>query len=165
MFYIDHGHISESGKIFDAKVWQYVSDKDELSILKMSIEDKEWISDSCHPNGYFKCNRCYRKHFIVNNFDLLCDGCVNTLINDFPDSEPTKLLLEWNYDNSIIEERIKLRNALDKAFKSDYLFYNSKEIEIVKDPLKNNGKLFVNYKILPEIKAFILNVDQITYEA
>lgn len=163
MFYIEHGTLSTDGKVFDAKVYQYVSAKDTLSTLKMSIEDSEWMRDSCHPNGYFRCNRCYRKHFIVNNFDLLCDGCVNTLRNDFPDSEPTKKLLEWNFDDSIISDRTKLRDTLDKVFKSDVLFYDSKEIEIVKDLFKNNGNLQVKYKDSSQgEKPFILNVYQIS---
>ena len=163
MFYIDHGTLLD-GKIFDAKVYQYVSAKDTLSTLKMSIEDSEWMRDSCHPNGYFRCNRCYRKHFIVNNFDLLCDGCVNTLKNDFPNSEPTKMLLNWTIDDSIISDRIKLRDTLDKVFKADALFYNSNEIVIVKDLLKNNGNLQVRYKDSSNCKnPFILNVYQISY--
>ena len=70
MFYVDHGTLLD-GKIFDAKIYQYVSCNDTLSTLKMSIEDSEWMRDSCHPNGYFRCNRCYRKHFIINNFELI----------------------------------------------------------------------------------------------
>ena len=73
MFYVDHGTLLD-GKILDAKIYQYVSLHDTLSTLKMSIEDSEWMRDSCHPNGYFRCNRCYRKHFIVNNFDLQYNG-------------------------------------------------------------------------------------------
>lgn len=163
MFYIDHGTVSSDGKVFDAKVYQWISDKDNLSLLKMSTADQEWFRDSCHPNGYFKCNRCYRKHFIVDNFDLLCDGCVNTLKLDFPDSEPTLLLLAWKIDKDTLDNRIFLRDSLDKVYKSEKLYYESKEIEIVKDPMKNNGNLSVRYKDLSlGDKPFNLNVKYIT---
>jgi hypothetical protein len=74
------------------------------------------------------------------------------------------MLLNWTIDDSIISDRIKLRDTLDKVFKADALFYNSNEIVIVKDLLKNNGNLQVRYKDLSNCKnPFVLNVYQISY--
>lgn len=38
---------------------------------------KEHDENNCHIDGVFKCPRCWRKHYIVSNYDLLCDGCAD----------------------------------------------------------------------------------------
>ena len=39
------------------------------------------------PETYSKCPRCYGLHSIRGNFDNLCDGCVKTILEHFPNHE------------------------------------------------------------------------------
>jgi hypothetical protein len=39
------------------------------------------------PETYNKCPRCYGLHSIRGNFDNLCDGCVKTILEHFPNHE------------------------------------------------------------------------------
>ncbi len=162
MFYIEHGDRLEDGKVFDAKQYHYASDSDELSLQKMTIIDHEWYMNNCHPNGYFKCNRCYRKHFVIENFDLLCDGCVQILKNDYPEHDATRQLNSFVLTDELFNQRLTLRNKLDSIFKSDQLFHAGHPIEVVKNPVKNNGDLSVKYTDKENEKPFMLNVNDIT---
>lgn len=36
------------------------------------------------PETYTKCPRCYGLHSVRGNFDDLCDGCVKTILEHFP---------------------------------------------------------------------------------
>lgn len=48
---------------------------------------------------YFKCPRCYSHHSVCGNFDNLCDSCVKTILNHFPDHASVPLikksLMKW----------------------------------------------------------------------
>lgn len=48
-------------------------------------------------NG-FKCPRCYHVHHAELNYDKLCDRCVWTMINNFPNHQATPHIIlnkEW----------------------------------------------------------------------
>ena len=47
---------------------------------------------------YFHCPRCYGEHSVRGNFDNLCDGCVKTILEHFPEHESVPLItaaLAW----------------------------------------------------------------------
>lgn len=174
MFYIEHlsQKTSDNGNmVFDARNWQWLSvpkesDLTEYSqfVMKLSIPDSEWENDNCHPNGYFRCPRCYKKHFVVDNFDFLCDGCVSLLTDHFPDHEASIIISNWNPNNPVVNERISLRMAIDKVVKSDKLYYNEREITILKDMLKNDGTFQIKYVGDEDKNKFVANVFAIKTE-
>lgn len=179
MFYIDHGTIKKEEnviQIFDARTYQWKtvppsSNKiayEQFHILESELSG-EWFNNNCSPNGYFKCNRCYRKHNVPDNFDLLCDGCTEILKEYHAEGfsfDFTAMFNDWltNPSNTDIQASTELRSAFDLVFKTDILFYQEKEIIIVRNLFKNNGDLEVIFKeddFTNKQKRFIVNVNQI----
>jgi hypothetical protein len=56
------------------------------------------------PETYAKCPRCYGHHSVRGNFDNLCDGCVKTILEHFPDHESVPhiraALAKWSNKDS-----------------------------------------------------------------
>lgn len=70
---------NQLGQYWDGK--QYISNPNnqkQLTFLyhRLMTKGKEFEEANCHFDGVFKCSRCWRMHNIVDNYDLLCDGCV-----------------------------------------------------------------------------------------
>lgn len=87
---IPYGSIHANGQWWDGKTWRKDSvnrfggpdGHDELMMVeKLSGHE----ANNCHVDGAFECPRCRRSHFIVDNFDLLCDGC-ETLVYGHPEA-------------------------------------------------------------------------------
>jgi len=36
---------------------------------------------------YCQCPRCWKFHHVFENFDSLCDRCINVILDDFPNHE------------------------------------------------------------------------------
>lgn len=158
MYYIAHGStrtLENTSQQFDARTYQWknlpqnVLEFEQYNLKEKELE-QEWFENNCHPNGVFFCNRCYRKHNVPDNFDLLCDGCISILKEyhsigfsfDF-----TERFNEWytNIPSKVLNERMELRQLLDDVFKSNSLVYQDKEVLIGKVPSKNNFKVEVYY--------------------
>ena len=179
MFYIPHGSsrtVDQTLQQFDARTYQWkVVPKDPYLLSQFQIQEKElsleWLSNNCHPEGVFKCPRCYRHHFVPDNFDILCDGCVE-ILQDYHSQgfsfEFTESFQAWcsNPSRDVIYERIKLRERLDEAYKSDNLILNGKQVVIVRDPFKNNGLLEFSHlgEETEKSKRFITSVFDLDIE-
>lgn len=180
MFYIPHGTtkiIDNKQQQFDARTYQWKNvPTNTLAFSQYTKQEsgmqEEWFNNNCHPEGLFFCNRCYRKHYVPDNFDLLCDGCTEVLKDyhsqgfsfDFTDQFN---LWYTNIPQDVIEARIELRQALDDVYKAEKLLYNGLEVILVKDLLKNKGTFEVCYvtdDINDKTKRFILNIDSLVIE-
>ena len=173
MFYISHGTLKLTENVeyfFDAKNYSYVVNTHK-NIHKHSLIDKEWLENSCHPNGLFFCPRCYRKHNVVDNFDLLCDGCT-ILLKDYHSYglsfEFTERFNQWytNVPTDVVNARLSLRMELYKVHTSEFVFHEERPLTILRDPLKNNGDLEVCYSdldITDKKNRFILNIKEMSY--
>jgi hypothetical protein len=85
---------------------------------------QEYVLNNRHPDGCFKCPRCKLHHYIPDNFELLCDTCVDIVLehsNATPEQvEGIKLWqqkkkLYWSanrVEDKDIEERLLLRDKL-----------------------------------------------------
>lgn len=177
MFFIPHGSSrTKEGNVqqFDSRTYQWkVVPKDPEAFKQFELQEQklssEWLDNNCHPEGYFKCPRCYRHHFIPDNFDLLCDGCVNILKEYHAEAysfEFTELFNSWlaNPSADVIKQRMELRNALEVVYKADKLIYNNRQVTIIRDPFKNNGDLEVVYSddTQDKPKRFIVNVSELS---
>lgn len=90
---IPFGATDSDGKWWDGRDWRKWSEHDLLRIYEILSRHDE---DNCHVDGVFKCPRCRKMHYIVSNYDLLCDGCVEICL-DSPDCtlEVKNNILEW----------------------------------------------------------------------
>ena len=162
MFFKEHGSTKiEDGKsyFFDAKTYQWFLENHN-SLTKCSILDQEWIDNNCHPNGSLFCPRCYRKHWLVDNYDFLCDGCNNLLLS----YEPYRTtLLENKPTEEEIQRRLKFRQDLENFVKSDSLWYEDKQVYIFKEKLDNLGNFFFQFmdQEFKVNKPIILNMNEI----
>ena len=85
---------------------------------------QEYVLNNRHPDGCFKCPRCKLYHYIPDNYELLCDTCVNIVLkhsNATPEQiEGIKLWqqkkkLYWSANrvkDKDIEARLLLRDKL-----------------------------------------------------
>jgi len=121
------GALNDKSQYWDGKNWCNLPKKDDSNehlkySLKMYSKQKEYFNDGCHLDGVFECPRCRRTHNLVDNFDFLCDGCVDVLLTH---PLATKEMLDGIYDfrnraklhwcgkrDSEIDNRILLRNGL-----------------------------------------------------
>lgn len=71
------GATNDLGQWWDGKNWANAKPSDWLKVLAKGREANE---SGLHIDGVFDCPRCRRTHFIVDNHDLLCDGCANTCL-------------------------------------------------------------------------------------
>lgn len=71
----------------------------EIRNLAQHAEDER----KADPETYFKCPRCYGHHSVRGNFDNLCDGCVKTVLENFPEHASVPHIKEalgkWNIFN------------------------------------------------------------------
>lgn len=177
MFFIPHGatrEVENNSQQFDARTYQWRNvPKDLLDFKQYIFKEKEvkseWLENNCHPNGVLFCPRCYRKHFIPDNFDFLCDGCTHVL-KDYHSMglqfEFTERFNTWysNVPEGEVTTRIKLREALDKVFNSTSISFEGKEINITRHLLKNDGMLEVCFSDQDQSdkkNRFIINVKDI----
>ncbi len=170
LFYIEHGSQKEVDgvtKVFDAMIYQWRNKSFDTSEEIHSFEMyQHWFSNNCHPNGYLKCPRCYRKHNVPDNFDLLCDGCEDILVST-PNLETyfthASELKAWGIkpDLKLISERLTLRKLLDSVYKADSLYYKDRLVLIQKDLLDNKGNLSINYVQDSLEKPFVVNVTEL----
>jgi hypothetical protein len=72
-----YGATNEKNQWWDGKNWANSKKTDDLKRL---TQVKESFLDSCHLDGVFECPRCWRPHFLIDNYDLLCDGCADICI-------------------------------------------------------------------------------------
>lgn len=173
MFYIPHGttkDVDNNTQQFDARTYQWrVVPSNPTQFLQYTLQEKEleqeWLENNCHSNGFFKCPRCYRKHNLCDNFDLLCDGCCNILQQYHREGhsfEFTERFNLWNTNITVgqIQARVNLRTSLFECYNANQILYEGKEVVIIRDPLKNNGDLEVCYTtddITDKKKRFIVN--------
>jgi hypothetical protein len=73
-----YGSLNDKNQWWDGKNW--VTQK-KPDALKQLTQVKESFLDGCHMDGVFECPRCWRPHFLPDNYDLLCDGCANVCID------------------------------------------------------------------------------------
>lgn len=85
---------------------------------------QEYVLNNKHPDGCFKCPRCKLHHYIPDNYELLCDTCVDIVLTSAKATpkqlEGIKLWqqkkkLYWSanrVDDKDIEERLLLRDKL-----------------------------------------------------
>lgn len=84
-----YGAINSDGKWFDGKNWVNCVAQNTKTIntdyyeqfLKQKTKLNESFDNGCHIDGVFECPRCWRPHFIIDNFDLLCDGCSEIVVS------------------------------------------------------------------------------------
>lgn len=87
-----YGSINENGLWWDGKTWKK---QKETDFLELSSRLRELESKGCHPDGDLVCPRCRCPHFIRDNFDHLCDGCVTVILDNFPDHESVPFIKEY----------------------------------------------------------------------
>lgn len=81
-----YGATNEHGQWFDGKTWRSlevvrgVATFSVTSILQICETLRNHDAANCHTDGVFRCPRCWRKHFICDTYDYLCDGCVSALL-------------------------------------------------------------------------------------
>jgi hypothetical protein len=56
---------------------------DPAVVRKLALDCEKERRDN--PDTYRKCPRCYGYHSIRGNFDDLCDPCVKTILEHFPE--------------------------------------------------------------------------------
>ena len=179
MFFISHGStktVDNTDYQFDAKSFQWqIVPKDPMKFEQFAKDlvslDSEWFDNNCHPEGFLECPRCYRKHNVVDNFDILCDGCT-ILLKDYHSYglsfEFTERFNQWytNVPTDVVNARLALRMELYKVYTSEFVFHEERPLTILRDPLKNNGDLEVCYSdldITDKKNRFILNIKEMSY--
>ena len=118
-----YGQENQHEQFWDGKSWCNLP-KTEKNNAKLIYSSIEYLSQldrkNCHPDGCFICPRCRKNHYIVDNYDLLCDGCVTVELGN--NSHVEKEILAWKEKSkrhwsgnpqSEIAERIQLRNELE----------------------------------------------------
>jgi hypothetical protein len=97
--------------------------KDEAHKAFRAIESiAEYVDNTRHPDGCFQCPRCKHYHFVVDNYDLLCDPCA-TIVLVHPKAKPSqvegikrwklKAKAHWSGTPDLdIEERLSIRDRL-----------------------------------------------------
>lgn len=180
MYYIAHGSVRTLENIsqqFDARLHQWKNiPQNALEAQQYDLKEKEigleWFLNNCHPEGVFFCNRCYRKHFVPDNFDLLCDGC-SDILKDYHSQgfsfEFTERFNDWyaNVPSNVVKARIELRERLDTLYKSDHILYQGKEVVICRVPSKNDCKVELNYAedlTNDKKKRFIVSIEELEYD-
>lgn len=77
------GATNDQGQWWNGKNWKRYNDQDPSAVIERALWSAELLrgDDEAgrHRDGVFTCPRCRLTHFIVDNFDLLCDGCVSVL--------------------------------------------------------------------------------------
>ena len=64
-----------------------------IESFPMMVNDLRILALDCESDRkkdletYSKCPRCYGHHSVRGNFDNLCDGCVKTILEHFPEHE------------------------------------------------------------------------------
>lgn len=173
-YFIPHGSLNDKNQMYDARIKAWINlPQNDINELKNqyyinSTLSSEWLENNCHEDGVFKCSRCYRKHFIPDNFDFLCDGCVDFLLKEFPQHQASIKIQEWknNTPLDLINYRIALRAHLSNVLSSDTLSYQNQSIVVIRELMKNDGNLLVCYSeadLSKKENHFTLNVLEINY--
>ena len=96
----------------------------EQQYLWFIASTQEYVETTRHPDGCFKCPRCKCYHYIPDNYELLCDTCVNILLEHINTTTKqlegiklwcNKKALYWSanrVEDKDIEERLYLRDKL-----------------------------------------------------
>ena len=72
-----YGALNAVGQWWDGHAWRRMRGaSDQLMQFTTYMEHD---AANCHMDGVFQCPRCRRQHYLCDNFDLLCDGCVSVL--------------------------------------------------------------------------------------
>lgn len=111
-----YGAMNDKNQWFDGTDWKAIKSTSGLSVFEtMQGHD----ASNCHVHGVFTCPRCRRLHFIPDQFDYLCDGCVADLnVHPGTSAEIKAGLEEWAllrttcYSHSKIQARIAERDLL-----------------------------------------------------
>jgi hypothetical protein len=93
-----YGSLNDKGQWFDGKDWRSWADSKSEDFEKKVAQEtfriwetlKRHDEKNCHVDGIFECPRCRYKHYIPDNFELLCDGCVS-VIEEHPNASPEQL--------------------------------------------------------------------------
>jgi len=72
-----------------------------MRTLKISVRS---ISEPVDGRVAVKCPRCQRRHYVLDNFDNLCDRCCQTLATDFPNLDFIEEIKQ-----SIAQQQIKYK--------------------------------------------------------
>ena len=90
--------------------------RSELRKLNMTQQMRE---DGTRPDGVFKCPRCYKMHFVPDNYDYLCNGCCVTLKTHPKATEKMKQGIRYwnsiasNLDHPEVKARYAERTKLE----------------------------------------------------
>lgn len=145
-----YGKKDSNDRWFDGFVYRNYDKTDYHRLIERGAMD---YLNARHPDGCFNCPRCRFSHYIPDNYDYLCDGCVNVLlVHHAVTEEMLANILEWKikastyyridgYKHPDITARIIEREALNddlvlQRSKIDRL--SSKEIKFN----KINSKFF-----------------------
>lgn len=93
-----YGEENQNGQYWDGKTFvsnpKSQSEFNKLFLRNLTI-GKEYDDNNCHLDGCFKCSRCRRRHYIIGNYDLLCDGCMlSELRNGY--TKTIENITKWN---------------------------------------------------------------------
>jgi hypothetical protein len=76
--------VNDENQWYDGTKWRNENDDTVSGCIKSFYIKSEIGKDheeaNCNVDGCFKCPRCYKKHFIPDNYDYLCDGCCRALL-------------------------------------------------------------------------------------
>jgi hypothetical protein len=77
--------VNEKDQWWDGTTWRNEGEvgSEELTrtnLRKASILENNSLYNT-HPDGVIKCPRCYKMHFVPDNYDNLCDGCCTILLS------------------------------------------------------------------------------------
>ena len=89
-----YGALNDQNQWFDGTDWKAM--KGNASVLISFQTLREHDASNCPVDGVFKCPRCRRGHFIPDQYDYLCDGCVAELnVHPATSDEIKAGLAEW----------------------------------------------------------------------
>lgn len=112
------GATNDKGQWWDGRDWRNPSNQ-AAEPLRIIETLRNHDRDNCHVDGCFECPRCRKMHFIPDNFDLLCDGCCETVLAHPNATEAMRTgILAWREkarvgkDDVDIAMRLALRESL-----------------------------------------------------
>lgn len=114
--------INEKDQWWDGTQWRNEGKGNEKELIQTDIRKSCMKIDmdiyNTHPDGVFKCPRCYKMHFVPDNYDKLCDGCCAILLTHPKATEKMIAgIKHWqsiagNLDNPKVKSRYDEREKL-----------------------------------------------------
>ena len=75
--------INDKEQWWDGTQWRNIGNTEDEQIkteYRMQDACEKMRIYNTHPEGVLKCPRCYKMHFLPDNYDNLCDGCCTALL-------------------------------------------------------------------------------------